>query len=239
MKDASRMKMVSWAEVRDKIQEKASNLDSLLATIQASRPRNNRNLALFRLGYCALRHLKRAADSVEGDIEQLAWRVRNLHEIDLILRFVSRGDDDLAQWLGQMPNDEKDLVEGFLCLEDSYRISDVKEMKARLERLNAVCERMGTRMSRAFNMRTIAKALEKEKEYRLIYKLYSKFVHPSSWIVNGAQERTGATTYRNILVSMAQVLGDRIRSILRKELRMEDRDMVRGVPCTFWEIPEI
>lgn len=51
----------------------------------------------------------------------------------------------------------------------------------------------------------LAKLVGCEAEYTAMFKFMSKYVHPSSWLINKPVEETQSDTYRNILVIHAQL----------------------------------
>ena len=52
---------------------------------------------------------------------------------------------------------------------------------------------------------SLAKLVGCEAEYTAMFKFMSKYVHPSSWLINKPVEETQSDTYRNILVIHAQL----------------------------------
>jgi hypothetical protein len=233
--DTHKLEVMPWPKVADHVRDLADSIDTLLATIQARFERNNRNLVLFNLGFRAVYELRRVATHIEGDIEELAWSVRNLHEIDLTLRYVLQSAEYLDEWTAQMLTDEKDVVEGFLSLADKLPAQDRVQFEQRLQRIQEASRKLGLQMRRPWSMRHLAQATSREREYDTFDKFFSKFVHPSSWLLNGRRERTGATGYRNLIVGLAQVLARRIYGLLFEEYRLEERDVVPGARCRPWE----
>ena len=55
----------------------------------------------------------------------------------------------------------------------------------------------------------------------MLYKFLSKYVHPTSWIVNRSPEWTDAGSYRNLLVGLVQVLVRRIQYRLESEFALK------------------
>jgi hypothetical protein len=101
----------------------------------------------------------------EGEIEELAWSVRNLHEIDLTLRYVLQSTESLEEWTAQILTDEKDVVQGFLTLADKYPDQARAEFERRLQKIEKVSQRLGLEMRRPWSMRHLAKATGREAEY--------------------------------------------------------------------------
>ncbi len=102
-----------------------------------------------------------------------------------------------------MLQDEKEIIEGVLVLQDKMKPEDVEGSKARLKRVEEASSRLGIEMRRPWTMNHIARATDREEEYKMLYKFYSKFVHPSSWLANSRIERVQSVTYKNLLVGLA------------------------------------
>jgi hypothetical protein len=235
--DVSRLETVSWSQVADHIADLTNSVDALLATIQGRFERNDRNLCFFNLGFRAVNELRRVGRDVEGPIEELAWSVRNLHEIDLTLRYIMQEEEKLNEWIAQMLTDEKDVVEGFLTLSSQFTDADRLRLQERLQRIQDAAKRFGTPMRRPWAMRQLAQATGREKEYEISYKFFSKFVHPSSWIINYRSEKTNAAEYRNLILGMAQVLARRIYGLLFDHYKLEEGDVIEGAHSTRWQAP--
>jgi len=235
--EPSNIQVVPWSKVGEHISCLADSLDSLLATIQQKFERNNRNLVLFNLGRRALHEARRVATGIEHPIEEAAWSVRNLHEIDLTIRYIQQSEEHLRDWLGQMTQDEKDIIEGVLVLQDKMKPEDVERSKARLKRVEETGSRLGIAMRRPWNMSHIARATDREKEYKMLYKFYSKYVHPSSWLANGRIERVQSITYKNLLVGLSQVLTRRVYGLLFESFPLSENDVSANRKSFPWEIP--
>lgn len=229
-----KLEEMHWPKVRNHVLDLASALDALLAAIQGRVERNDRNLSLFNLGFRAVHELRRVAEHLEGNVEELAWSTRNLHEIDLTLRYIVQSDEHLAEWTAQMLTDEKDVVEGFLTLATKLPQQERVRLERRLERIQETSARLGVEMPRPWSMRSLARGTDREREYNAFYKFFSKFVHPSSWLVNGRRERISETGYRNLVVGLAQVLARRIYGLLFDEYRVEESDIVHGSHSRPW-----
>src|SRR5208282_5716072 len=135
IRQRGRIEVRPWAEVGEHVSDLASSLDSLLATAQQRFQRDNRSLAFFNLGRRAFYEVRRVATRLEDPIEELAWSVRNLHEIELTLRYLLQNEAHLNQWLRQMANDEREIVEGVLMLQDKMTSEDVASSNGRLKAL--------------------------------------------------------------------------------------------------------
>lgn len=223
--DARKIEPMPWPQVAAHVTGLAESLDSLLATIQVRFERNDRNLALFSLGVRAMHETRRAAVHVEDDLAELAWSVRNLHEIDLILRYLIQREEHLAEWHSQVLSDEKDVIQGFLTLEELVPARDRAQFEERLGPIHELSTRFGLEFKGHWTMRKLARASNREQEYDVFYKFLSKFVHPTSWLVNRRKEVTNAIGYRNLLIGLVQVLARRIYGILFDNYSLDEADL--------------
>lgn len=222
-----------WQDVHRHLGELLNDLHSVLATIQSAFDRDNRNLALFSLGFRAGIEFERLRKWLREPNDVLAWCVRNLYEIDLTLKQVSSSEDLMKEWIGQAFKDEEDIIRGFQALRDQYS----EAVNTRDDRMKAALEQFrldhGFSTSGPPHVRRSAEAVGRETEYQLFYKFLSKYIHPTSWMVNRGSERTNSGSDRNLLVGIAQVLIRRIRAALETALALEGQvhtTTVRAIP---------
>ena len=226
IRQRGRIEVRPLAEVGEHVSELASSLDSLLVTVQQRFKRDSRSLAFFNLGRRAYYEVQRVASRLEDSIEELASSVRNLHEIELTLRYLLQNEAHLNQWLGQMANDEREIVEGFLMLQDKMTPEDVARSNARLKTLEDTCSRLGFERRTPWTMRQLSRSSKRTREYDTFYKFYSMFVHPSSWLVNGQSVQVQSVSYKSLLVSLAQVIARRVYGLLLVEFELSESDLL-------------
>jgi hypothetical protein len=68
----------------------------------------------------------------------------------------------------------------------------------------------------------------------MFYKFLSKYVHPSSWLINADPDRTNSDLYRNTLVGLIQILAGRIQRDIESDFDLKDRVQVTGHRCVRW-----
>ncbi len=227
------LREVPWDDVSTHLGNLLNELHSLLSTIQSGFDRDNRNLALFSLGFRAAIEFERLKTWLLDSNDLLAWCVRNLYEISLTLQRVSGSDDVLKDWIGQTFTDDEDILKGFQVLREHYNPA----VNERDDRLMAVLATFKSDhdfdAAGHWSVVSVARAVGRETEYRLFYKFLSKYVHPTSWIVNRDAKWTDSDGYRNLLVGMAQVLIRRIRTALETAFDLEGqvtKATVRAIP---------
>ncbi len=237
IRQRGRIEVRPLAEVGEHVSDLASSLDSLLATVQQRLQRDNRNLAFFNLGRRAYYEVRRVASRPEDSIEELASSVRNLHEIELTLRYLLQNEAHVNQWLGQAANDEREIVEGFLMLQNKMTPEDVANSNARLKALEDTCSRLGFERRKPWTMRQLSRSSKRTREYDTFYKFYSKFVHPSSWLVNGQSAEEQSASYKNLLVSLARVIARRVYGLLLVGFELSESDLLVNAKSTAWKAP--
>ncbi|MGH7492959.1 MAG: DUF5677 domain-containing protein [bacterium] len=70
---------------------------------------------------------------------------------------------------------------------------------------------------RPLRLSELAKKVDMEKEYKAFFKLYSKYVHPSSWIIIGAEEEINGSMYRDTFLLQLQVYASMILQKVTEE----------------------
>lgn len=150
-------------------------------------------------------------DNVSG----LAWVARNLFELNLTVRHVISSDDAFQLWLGQAINDEKEFIEGVISVsQDQSASQNYKELVDRLEQLSEIGERHNLELSRPFQLKIIANEYGMLDEYFGLYKLLSKYIHPSSLLINKWYEEEADTGWLNIFIVKSQLYaGDSVQRI--------------------------
>jgi Family of unknown function (DUF5677) len=201
-------------------------LGRILNTIKASWERNERNLAIFNLGLRTLYECRRLSEQIDSPNEFLAWATRNLHELHFTLQYIVKADENLEHWFGQMPADEKNIIEGFLEVTDQASGDHAKSLRNRLQILQEACDTHSLKMQRPWRVSDLAQAAGLEREYRAFYKFYSKFVHPTSWLVNGDPARVNSPMYRNLLIGLGQILVQRNCTLLIHSLALDHNSLV-------------
>lgn len=187
MKDVT--KTGSWADLRVALDGFCDRYDQMLELIRSSRGRTDRHLVLFNL--CARNHqeLDRLRRSLDEPSEVLAWVARNLFELNLIIRFILISNENLQRWMGEMAGDEKDILQGVLGLSDGSSKSLEAPLQDRIAAIDGLLKRHGLQAYKPLNTRQLAESVNLVSEYLAFFKLYSKYVHPSSWLLNAAPSR--------------------------------------------------
>ena len=190
----------------------AKNLDSMYARFESlalnmrtEQERNELNFVLHNLAVQTAVHLERLKGWLHDSTELLAWSARNLFELNLLVRYVLQSEGHLHHFAGQCGKDEVQILEGVLVLSENALNPEAKFLQDRIKEVKKTAARHDLELKNPISVFDLAKAVGVTTEYKAFFKLYSKYVHPSSWIVNGASERIHADEFRNIFLIQAQL----------------------------------
>jgi hypothetical protein len=111
--------------------------------------------------------------------------------------------------MGQAAGDEKAITEGLLGLAQDESRSAVGILRNRLSEIDDICKRHGIDPSRPFQIGNLARDVGCTEDYNALYKLFSKYVHPSSYLVNMPDEvRRNDETLNIFLIHASLYSGD-------------------------------
>lgn len=167
----------------------------------------------------ALRNLARYAgwlllifkEGLGRPIEFYGWLSRALFELYVLTLFVLRSEENLQVFLKAAMTDEIMILEGLRQLEGYASVEAGEEIRAEIDRLKA--ER-GDERSQLPTYAAIATAVGVKEEYDAFWRLYSKYVHPSSWMINGKPDRVRNVSYERIFQLQAQFNAHRVLQLV-------------------------
>ena len=155
--------------------------------VAKSLERNDRNLAFFNILGQTVPFLRFAAWGIDKPIQVLAFSARSVFELNLRGRHMLRSDENLRQWMSEGVIDSIQVLEGVLELRESASAGDVALLEAEIERLRSLAGRHElAHRGKLLQVGELARSVGLESDYKAFFKLYSKLVHPSSYLVNGA-----------------------------------------------------
>lgn len=166
--------------------------DTLLAfagRVEKFSPRSDETVAVARMLKRSSREVARLREAVPLRADLAGWSMRNLFELWVIFSSIVGDPAHMRRWIAQTVADEIQVLEAARAW-----IGDNADRREKLEEeiavLRSTCERLGLDPeARQFNIENLAKALKLQDEYKVMFKLSSKFVHPSAALVN---ERFGS-----------------------------------------------
>jgi hypothetical protein len=138
------------------------------------------------------------------DNEAVAHAARNMFELNMIYRYTHIQTDNLKEWIGNKCQDEIDILEGILKLSESAGSDNERILKERLSHIRATAEKHDIKVSKQLTTKALADKVGLATEYEGLFKLYSKFVHPTSWLINSKDEEVSSFEYKTILLIQFQ-----------------------------------
>ena len=160
--------------------------------------------------------------SLNGPTELLGFITRCLFELNLITRYVLMNEKNLKRFIAQTGEDKIEILEGILKFREDSSEENVKIIEEEINRLKTIKQKYNlTPIKSLPRFKDIAQTVGLEKEYKALYKLFSKYVHPTPYIINGNPEEIHSNEIRNIFLINAQLYAkdtfQRIKEVLRKE----------------------
>jgi hypothetical protein len=179
------------------------------------------------VGLSVQRILRYVADETEvvpsalrNDIKLFAWRTRNIFESFLLLKHCMASPENAEQFCAQCIGDEKTILEGFLSLahEDSC---DLTPFRARIAKAKDILEKYGFNKASSWRIDLLADAVGIKDDYAAFYKLYSKYVHPSSWVIIADRSEFDCFEYWEAFIINAQLTVPTVVALVKSSLNHE------------------
>ena len=200
------VKVGNLSEIKNIIKSNISLIDKHLKFIRTNLERTERNLVLYNLLAKTRLYLYCLIKSLNEPTEQLGFITRSLFELNLITRYVLMNEKNLKRFIAQTGEDKIEILEGILKFREDSSEENVKIIKEEINRINTLKQKYGlTSIESLPSFKDIAHIVGLEKEYKALYKLFSKYVHPTPYIINGSYEEIHSNEVRNIFLICAQL----------------------------------
>lgn len=214
---------VASDQVPTHLQSLADQAQALASRINELPDRSDRSVALRNFCLYAAGELRRLATMYPSDVAGLAWVTRNLFEAKLTVQYIVQSEENLREWLGQSLRDEKDFIEGILAFaEDQPEDMNKSQLRKRLHVLSDMARRHRLEFAKPYRVDALAKAAGEVEEYIGLFKLLSKYVHPTSLLVNTPAARGQEDEWANLFLIKAQVYAGGICGRVTEALGLDD-----------------
>ena len=166
-------------------QQMAEQFESAGVWISENIKRTDEAFTLFNLLVASAGYLKVVADNINKHISVIALGTRNLYEINLQTRNIISSVTGLRRWHAEWITDRIQILEGVLELATLSDTSGQRKVISReIDRLKSLRDRNRLPDAGPSGAKKIAKSVGLLSEHRALFKLFSKLVHPSSYLVN-------------------------------------------------------
>lgn len=153
--------------------------------IDGNRERDERRVILCNMLEASAGYLTLAGENVGRHISVAALCTRSLYEINLHTRDVLQSAEGLRRWQGEAVTDKIQVFEGILSLETVSAMGETRAtLHSEIARLQSLRKKYGLPEGNPAPAGKLAKSLGLAKEHEALFKLFSKLVHPSSYLVN-------------------------------------------------------
>lgn len=175
----------------------AQALKSAAKWISENLERNDRSVVLMNLLKVSADYLEVAAANINGHVSVIALAARNLYEINLQTRDVLDSSFGLKRWQGEAVTDKVEMLEGIVSLKSATDTSEQRKIfKEEINRLLELRDKYSLPSAKPSRTAEIAKSAGISEEHKSLFKLYSKLVHPSSYLVNDHKNAASDEIYR-------------------------------------------
>ena len=141
----------------------------------------------------------------QSPIEFCAISARNLFECYLLIAFILSDPSKAKEFIGQKASDELEICEGFLSItKPGTQEAAIKSIHDRMSLVKKLMRQHEIPIGKHWNVSSLAKQTDNKVEYEAFFKLYSKYIHPSSWMVNSLSHEYDNPVFRNIFLLQGQ-----------------------------------
>jgi hypothetical protein len=165
--------------------------------LKNNKPRNDTALVEFNFLACSVTYLEIVRERLPCPIQLLALCARSEYELYLLAKKVFSSDLELRRWLSETASDNLALIEATSALLDHIS-QDHESAKQEIDAFQTMLRDRGLNENdQPRRLLDLAREFGLEVEHRALFKLYSKLVHPSAFLINGGQynnDQTIATT---------------------------------------------
>jgi hypothetical protein len=139
----------------------------------------------------------------------LAANCRNVFELLLVVKYFGTTEDDAHTFLLQAEVDRILIHEGILEWSRAVNPDGIKHMD-----YFKTSKQKGLKPPKYPTVSAMAEKVGMKTEYDGFYKFYSKYIHPSSWLINKPAAELERDGYREILVMQTVTYGHETAKLL-------------------------
>lgn len=179
----------SIEESVQKLNLDAQRIRDLGQWITTNTQRDEKSASLVAIAEAIAAFLDVAAQGTTSHISVLALATRNLFELNIRLRDILRSDKQLKRWQGEAVRDNVELLEGLMRLSTTNENNQAKGvLRTEVERLQGLQQKYGLPDKGSPPTKNLAVDVGLEDEYDALFKVFSKLVHPTSYLVNRPED---------------------------------------------------
>ena len=198
-------------------------------------PRIDWTVVLANILYSTRFYVGVASEHRVQPIQITAWCMRGVYELNVRLRYTLESDQNMREWISERATDELELVDAILKIPQADLKSPntedwVSELRGRQEHLRRTAEELAPSLpKRPAGMSDLAKRVGMKNEHEVLFKMASKFTHPTSYAVNTEPGEPGIWLYHRYLGLNLQHLAEDTLRRVQSALEVPESDIESGV----------
>jgi len=184
--------IVKWDSSGDNITAQLRAIADAIETsgpwIHNRLPGDERNLILFNLLFAPLPYINLVAQNPFAPLPVLGFCAGGVFELDVRARHVLRSEANLRRWMAETADDGIDIVKALMGLAEPNdpRLLVLEGELQRIEELK-IKHRLPKLKKAEIRIASLAGEVGLGPEYKSLFKIFSKLVHPTSYVVNGGR----------------------------------------------------
>ncbi len=195
----------STKDVKAKLHEAVLQLNEKASTLDEKEELDFVLISMRNLTNYTLILFERLIAYQQSPIEFCAISARNLFECYLLIAFILSDPSKAKEFTGQKTSDELEIGEGFLSItKPGTQDTAIKSIQDRISSVKKLMSQHEIPIEKHWTVSFLAKQTNNKVEYEAFFKLYSKYIHPSSWIVNSFPNEYDNAVFRNIFILQGQ-----------------------------------
>ncbi len=201
------IKFETREEVKEILERLGKDLNRLCSLIRKNLVPTERNVIIHSIVAQSSAEVERFGFfyNKQTPKELLAWISRNLFELNVVLRYALKNEDNVLKFRNQLASDQIEVLEGILEISENPTDEMVFSTKSRIEDLKKLIQPTIERGRLPRNLSSMAKEVGLLREYKAFYKLYSKYVHPSAYLLLAAPDATQSFETESIFLTNMQI----------------------------------
>jgi len=211
-------------EIKANLEKIQKDLNRVKLTIEIKNRDDYLAFAIQNILLYSAKQVEQLSIYLEGPIDFISWKARNLFEAYLLCEYLVQFPAQAKVFIGQIAVDELQINEGFLGI-NATKNSDIykKIILDRNEYIRSTLNKHKLKETGFWTVSFLAKAVDCQDEYTAFFKLYSKYVHPSSWIINGQESQYDTLVFRNVFILQAQYYLSRLLKTTENYQKSENK----------------
>ncbi len=168
--------------------------------------RTNKNVALTNIAKGTHRSLSLLANNLSDDydITLIALCARNLFELNIRLRSIIEDENSLNKWMSEMVMDEKQIIDAISTIANDNHTTELELFENKKKLNDSILDQNNLKSVKSpETVKSIAEKIGEQEEYTALFKLFSKLLHPTSYLINRHNEASCIYSF-NILIVSAQ-----------------------------------